>query len=627
MTQGPSPREPIRFGPFEVLPGSFDVSRSGTRLHIQEQPYRVLLVLLEHAGEIVTHEQLKAALAPSAEYGDFDHMIRISINKLRSIFSDSASSPRYIETVHGHGYRFIAPLDRPLRPKVGPPVEPEPRPAVAEPTAQPRLRRWRIRALIFSVSLGIIVIAVVLLLVVSAPWDPRPIRSLAVLPLVNLSGDPNQQYLTDGLTEELISNLSGIPGLRVISRTSVMHYREGNTPLNTIARELGVDAVVEGSLQRSENRVRVNVRLVRTSGEQTIWTQSYNREIKDVLSLRDELTATIADQVDIALGPRRSPAGENPRVIKPEAYEAFLRGKYWEHKQQFAKAVENYREAVKIDPSYAQAYASLAHAASTISYRQGLPPSSVSILAGTKAMQLDPDLAEAHTNIGDLKFFWDWDWAAGEAEFRRAIELDPKSVEARSQYGTALWMLGRDQQAESELKYALQLDPLSSSVHLEYVNLLRNRGDYQGALQHLKQILDRDTNHAAVYTTLGETDESLNRHKEAIEAYLQGDSKNGFNVQQIAALRQAYNARGLRGYWTKRLELGQTNNQDHEIPLTETAAMYVHMGDYDRAVEMLEEAYVRRSPLLVSIRSDPEWAPLRSDARYKAIIHRMNFQQ
>lgn len=468
-------------------------------------------------------------------------------------------------------------------------------------------------------------------------WDhssgasrPSQIRSLAVLPLANLSGDPEQDYFADGITEELITDLAQVKALRVISRTSVMRYKRTNLSLPEIGQELHVDAVVEGSVQRSGNRVRISAQLIQTSTDRHLWAETYERDLKDVLSLRDELASAIARKIQIEISPQEKARLSRTQSVVPEAYVAYLKGKHLADRMDpdsLTKAMEFFEQAVQKDPTYAAAWAALAHADFLSSFKSELPPSDRFIPAMNKAMELDNGLAEAHMVFADVTFHEQWKWTEGLSEFRYATELDPGSIDAQQHYALCLWQLGRFDAAVQEMQRALQIDPLSPGVNLSYASVLRDAHRDAEAIEQYKKTIELEPGYAPPHRELGFLYEDLGRHDDAVEAYLRYENLGVHDSERAAALEQALHSGGLRSYWKKTLDLLQEDANHKYVGPIAFASVYVRLGDKDNAMKFLEQAYQQRNPQLTWLKSQRLWGPLRSDPRFQNLLIRMNFPE
>ncbi len=414
----------VRFGVFEVDLRSGELRKQGLKIKLQGQPIQILALLLERPGDVVTREEIQKKLWPADTFVDFEHGLNAAIKKLRAALGDSADSPRFVETLHGRGYRFIAPVEG----CPAPPISPSP-PAPAGGT-------FARRALpVAGTALAVVgLVAVLIGLNVGGLREqllsgvaPGQITSLAVLPLENLSGDPEQEYFADGMTEALIGELGRIWALRVISRTSVMQYKKAKKPLSEIARELDVDAVIEGSVLRAGKQVRITVQLMRAEPEEQLWSQSYQRDISEILALQYEVARAIAREIKIALTPEEQTRLAIASSVNPGAHESYLQGRYHlatETNDGMELAIEYFQQALEKDPNYALPYAGLAEAY-LLGRTRGLQPRNAAITrakaAAEKALEMDPALGKAHTSLALIRYWHDWDWSGAERAFKRAI--------------------------------------------------------------------------------------------------------------------------------------------------------------------------------------------------------------
>ncbi|HEY6344744.1 MAG TPA: winged helix-turn-helix domain-containing protein [Bryobacteraceae bacterium] len=439
----------VRFGPFEFDPHTGELRKYGIRIKIQGQPVELLAILIEQPGELVTREDLEKRLWPADTHVDFEHSLNAAMKRLRVALGDSAQAPRFVETIARRGYRFIAPVSQ-----AGEAIQPGgnvPQAAVLDP--QPaRHRRFVVVA---AATTAFVVALLAGGAILASRGDalrrrivPVPIRSLAVLPLANLSGDRDQDYFVDGLTDLLRQNLQGIGSLRVISRTSSMHYRGTGRPLPDIARELNIDAIVDGSVLRSGDRVRVSVELIQASTDKHLWSNSYEGDLRDVLALQATVAGRIAEEIRVTLTPPDRARLARARVLNPEAYEAYSKGRFFWNKrtsEDLKKAIGFFQEAIDKDPEYARAYDGLADCWLPLGWYGFLAPSATFPQAKdaiAKALTLDDSLAEAHTSLAFVDVYYDRDWIAAEREFRRGTELNPNYANGHHWYAEFLSLVG-----------------------------------------------------------------------------------------------------------------------------------------------------------------------------------------
>src|ERR1700719_1033782 len=516
----------VRFGTYEVSLQSGEVRKSGLRIRVQQQPIKLLEILLERPGEVVTREELRSRVWPDESFGDFDQALNIAVAKLRSALGDSAENPRFIETLPKRGYRFIADVSvvdadaRPKRPESAaedlPGLERKTEPADKFQSTglavAPKRRPWPTHRVLVALPL-------VLSLAILAAWLFRPrgraptgIRSLAVLPLENLSGDASQNYFADGMTDELITDLAQISALRVISRTSVMVYKGVRKPLPQIARELNVDAVVEGTVLRSGDQVRITAQLIEASTDKPLWSQSYEGEVRDTLALQNRVAGAIADQIRINLTPQEQSALKKVKVVNPEAYESYLKGRYFWNKRTadgLKAALAYFKQATEEDPKYARAYSGLADTYALMGDWQYavIPPKEAfpkAKVAALKALELDSALGEAHNSLAFVLDGFDWDFDSAGKEFQRAIELNPGYATAHHWYAWHLSLLGRYDDAIAEMRKAESLDPLSLIINADLAEILVLAHSYDESIRQSRKTIDMDPNFALAHNQLAQ---------------------------------------------------------------------------------------------------------------------------
>ncbi len=502
----------------------------------------------------------------------------------------------------------------------------------AAPIAPPR-RRFLAR----KVLLGVAVLLVVVLGAI-AVWVARrqgdsaaePIRSLAVLPLANLSGDPQQEYFADGMTEELITELSKIGALKVTSRTSVLRYKGTQKPLPEIARELKVDALVEGSVLRSGDRVRITAQLIRAATDQHLWAESYDRDLRDVLALHSEVARAIAQRIRVTVTPAEQARLAAARPVIPEAHEAYLRGRYFAAKferEPLLKARDYLQQAIDKDPTYAPAYAELSHVciklsgATTTARTAGVL--SQARAAAEKAMELDPTLAQAHTVLGLVSVAADWNLPKGFQELERGVELAPDSADALIHASWARIFQGRTQEARAATEHALEVEPLNLEISALSGQVFAILRDYDRAIQQLHQTLEIDPAFPRAYAALARVYAAKGMYAEAVRAHQKWMSLTGATPQQIAALGDAFARGGERGYWMWQLdELNKAAGQGADEP-GERASLYAVLGEKEKAFACLEKAYQERDNSLFFVLFGYRFDSIRSDSRFQGLLRRL----
>jgi TolB-like protein/DNA-binding winged helix-turn-helix (wHTH) protein/Flp pilus assembly protein TadD len=633
------PTSVVRFGTFEVSFQTGEVRKGGLRVKVQQQPLKLLEALLERPGEVVTREDLRARIWPEASFGDFDQAVNIAVAKLRSALGDSAENPRFIETLPKRGYRFIGDVTV---------VEPEPRPPepVAAPATVPgqtttadaeatsvtdrksRRSGWLILALI--VLLGSTALAVWLLGLRS--HAPAKIRSIAVLPLENLSGDPAQNYFADGMTDELITDLAQIRALRVISRTSVMAYKGARKPLPTIARELNVDAIVEGTVQRSGDRVRITAQLIDASTDKHLWSQSYEGEFRDTLALQNRVASEIADQIRINLTPQEQAALKTAKLVNPQAYESYLKGRYFWNKRTpdgLSSALAYFNQAIEEDPKYAESYSGLADTYAlmgdwqyaVMTPKEAFPKAKDAAL---KAIELDPTLGAAHTSLAYVLDGFDWDFQLGGKEFERAVELSPGYATAHHWYAWHLALVGRNQEAIDEMKKAESLDPLSLIINADMAELLVITGAYDEAIKQSQKTIEMDPNFALAHNQLGQAYLGKRMYPQAVAELQTAVRLSGGSPISTANLARAYILSGNKSEALKLLDDLKQRSQPGHSNAAEIAMIYASLGDANEAMKSLEKGYEERFNPGVLLR--PGFDSLRSDPRFQDLLHRIGLK-
>jgi TolB-like protein/Flp pilus assembly protein TadD len=586
---------------------------------------------------------LRGRLWPTESFGDFDQALNIAIGKLRGALGDSAENPRFIETLPKRGYRFVADvsvLDADARPRRLESIagdltgsqekkktEPEHTPQVAGLAVAPNRGPWPTRRVTVAVALVLSLSIVAVWLFRSRGPAPAGIRSIAVLPLENLSGDASQNYFADGMTDELISDLAQISALRVISRTSVMVYKGARKPLPQIARELNVDAVIEGTVLRSGDQVRITAQLIEASTDKHLWSQSYGGELRDTLALQNRVASAIADQIRINLTPREQAALKSAKAVNPEAYESYLKGRYFWNKRtgdSLKIALAYFKQAIEEDPNYAKAYSGLADTYALLgdwqyavmTPKEAFPKAKA---AAIKALELDNTLGEAHNSLAFVLDGFDWDLDAGGNEFQRAIELNPGYATAHHWYAWHLTLLGRFDEAIAEMRKAENLDPLSLIINADLAELLGLAHSYDESIRQSLKTIEMDPNFALAHNQLAQAYLQKHMYSEAIAELQKAVKLSGDSPTCMANLARAYIASGKRSEAVKLLDdLKKRSNPGYSYA-AEIAMIYASMGDNDQAMSWLEKGFEERFNPGVLLR--PGFDPLRSDPRFQNLLH------
>jgi TolB-like protein/DNA-binding winged helix-turn-helix (wHTH) protein/Flp pilus assembly protein TadD len=636
MSATAQPEERIRFGEFHLNLRTRELQKNGDTFDLQEQPFLVLTTLLEHSGELVTRGQLIEKLWPSDTFVDFEHSLNKAVKRLREALEDSAEEPRFIETLPRRGYRFIGTAMR----VANPPANPE------EGTASPAAavvhepRGWLGRRMSLMLGLAVVAIAAAALFWVSArrgyfrgsPALEGPIRSLAVLPLENLSGDAAQDYFADGMTDELITDLGQISALRVISRTSVMQYKGAHKSLPRIAKELNVDAVVEGTVVHSGDRVRITAQLIDAQADKHLWAQSYEGELRDVLGLQNRVARAIVDQIRVKLTLEQKATLENFRAVNPRAHELYLEGRYFSEKdadEGFQKAIVLFRQAIAQQSDHALAYVGLANAYVRLGHTLALAPQNAfpeAKAAALKALEIDDNIAEAHTAVGQAMFLYDWDFGGADKEFQRAIALNPSSVGAQSAYASFLNAMGRPDEAVAHERMALQLDPVSLFAIEGLSAQLYWARRYDEAAELARKSMEMDPHRVGGHFWLGvaleqkhDFPESIARLERAVE--LSNDKWGAAFVAHARAL--SGDKAGARKILA---DLEQRSGHEYVSPWW-MAIVYPDLGDKETGFFWLEKAYQGREHDLVFSKVWPMFDSLRSDPRYLDLMRRVGLPE
>ena len=614
----------VRFGDCELDLQTGELCRNGTSLRLQPQPAKILTMLVSRAGEVVTRQELAQEVWGSDTFVDFEQGLNFAIRQIRAALEDDPETPRFLETLPKRGYRFTAPVsNEAARAAVGSPAPV----GLSSPDPRKVIPRYAFAFLIIAATAAVLMFAIGwrhLHQPQSGAANSPAIASLAVLPLHNLSRDPDEEYFSDGMTDELITELAKVGKLRLISHTSVERYKETKRPLPEIARELGVDAVVEGTVMRSGNRVRITAQLIDARSDQHLWAQSYERDLRDVLALQDEVAQRIATEIGINLTTGEQARLASPRVVDPAAHEAYLRGNfYWSRLNcdGSRKGLEYFQQAVAKDPHFAPAYVGVAQAYFTLG-DWGCSPREVfakSKSAALKATELDPGLGPAHAWLGILAFFYEWEWQNAEKELKQAIELDPSYVPAHLSYAVFLVTMARRDEGFAELKRARELDPTSELTNMMSVHVLYLARQYDQAIEQAKTAVDLYPGSNGTYFWLGASYERKSMYEQASAAFLQADALDGASPRDLDALRNAYRKSGIRGFWQQEIVRANGNKSD----ACWATIAYAHMGERERTLESLNLAFEQHCTVLRMVIIDPVYDSLRNDPRFKALITRL----
>ncbi len=627
----------IRTGLFEIDLCAGDLHKAGRRVPLQEQPFRVLAMLLERPGEVVTREELQTRLWPADTYVGFDEGLNTAIRKLRVAFDDSADNPRFVETLPRRGYRFVAPVHDagapfPLLPPKG-----------AAAGATPRTRSGRRKMLAAVVAPALLLVAAIGIYLgrsrSSTAIAPKRLM-LAVLPFQNMSNDPQQDYFSDGLTEETITDLGQLSPehLGVIARTSAMSYKHTNKTVSQIGRELGVDYILEGSVRREGGEARVSAQLIRVSDQTHLWAQNYQRHLHDLLQIENELGTVIARQVQINLTPQQEIDLSKIRTADPDAYDLYLKGRfYWNERNPAAikESIRYFQQAATKDPDFALAYVGLADAYNignimgAFSPKDSLP---LAKAAATEALSLDPSLAEAHAALGMELSHYEFDFPGAQKEFLRAIELNPNSAYAHLFYSNCyLAPMGRMAEAIAENEKALELDPLSLPINNFMAMTYMFAGDYEKSYQQFQHTIAMDPTFPLAHEYFSFLLKMMGRYEEGIDEHEKAELLSGASPKdataEAASMLQAFKTGGQHGLWQKNIELilaAQKRSGNDFVSAGVVASVYALSGDRDSAFKWLDQAYTERDGEDITLlKCDPSFKNLRGDPRFADLLRRM----
>lgn len=619
----------ICFGGFELDVANYELRRSGRIIKLERQPMELLILLTENGGRLVKRDEIICRLWGANTVLDTDQSINSSIRKIRSALRDDSDHPKFIATVVGKGYRFIAPLKTDLATRLSQSIVDDPRPASAPATGDipntPSVAEQRNPRVLLMSSIAMFVavcIGIWLFYQLANPAAPG-IHSIAVLPLSNLSADKEQEYFSEGMTDAIITDLAQASGLRVISHTTTNTYEHTKKSLGEIARELRVEAIVEGTVVRSHNRVRVTAQLIRTMDDRHLWADSYEGDLGDILWLQNQVASDIALKVKARLAPTRM---EKVRPVQPRSYEAYLRGLYFFDRRYAEKSAECFRQALAIDSGYAPAYAGLAQALASESVMgiaspyEVMPPARE---AARHALEIDPRSSEAYTALGHIGIVFDWDWKAAERNLRRAIDLSPNYSLAEVFYGFYFGCLGNHDEAVTHTRRALELDPLSFFCNRMYGSALYMARRYDESLLQLRRTEELHDLPGVIENWISWIDEQQRNYDGAVNADLR--SLEGEPVTDLALFRQAYAGGGWKRYWRARLNRDLLHASEQCVPF-DLSLDYLRLDNSEEAFRWLSRAVDQRCVWVAWLRSDPKLDPLRSDARFQKFLAQMNLK-
>ncbi len=645
----------LHFGVFEVDLKACELRKHGLRLKLPEQPFQVLIVLLEKPGEIVTREELRDRLWPGDTFVDFDHGLNNAVMRLREVLGDASENPRFVETIPRRGYRFIAPVVGSALPAAGaahPELEargvsvevttPKTVAAATSETSSEPASSERQSSPARLPILTAVTLAAAVLLAAGSIYRSRidanrtgraRNKSLIVLPIENLSGDKDQEYFADGMTDDLIANLAKIRSLRVISRSTAMAYKGTRKPLSQIAGELSVDAVFEGTVLRDGNRVRITAELVQVSTDRHLWAETYESQMGDILALQNRVSSAIVNEIRINLTPEdQERLARNPAVA-PEAYENYLKGRYyWNRRsdENLTKAIGYFEQATRQDPQYALAYAGLSDCYAVISSEIfGTMPAPEAAprakAAARRALEIDPKLSEAETSLATVKFNYDWDWSGAAAGFAKSIQDNPSYATAYQRYSLYLMAMGRPEESFAQINKARELDPLSISINFSLGWRLYMARQYDRAIQQLRNTLEMDPSYELAHLVLGLSYAQKGDFGLAIPELRKAVELSHGTPLMISALANAYARSGNKPEAERFLADLISESKKQYVSPYYFALIYVGLGKPETAIDWLEKAFADRSNGLVFLKVEPELDNLRSNPRFVALQQKLYF--
>jgi TolB-like protein/DNA-binding winged helix-turn-helix (wHTH) protein/Tfp pilus assembly protein PilF len=611
----------VLFGEFELDLASGELRRGGQRLALQDLPFRVLGQLVTHPGEVVSREALTAHLWPGQTFIDTDVGLNTAVRKLRAVLGDDSDAPRYIETLPRRGYRLLVPVA----------VAPEPGEATTGPSgAPPAGLADRTSRRVKLAAVAVIIAAITAMVAMGVRQHLQSVagpRTIAVLPLANLSRDPAQQYFADGMTDALITELGRERRLRVISRTTMQRYRATTSSLREIAGELDADVLVEGAVLRSGDRVRITAQLI-DADDTHLWAQSYDGDLRDVLKLQRTIAGEIARHVvaEVAESPGTAVPGQDTRV-NPAAYDAYLVGRFHLAKFNGDKAASYFERAIAIDPGYAAPHAGLADAYVLLGANALMPMDEAmpkARAAAQRALELDPAQASAHGALGLILQSYDWNWKEAEAQYRRALELNPGDVEVHLRYAWMLRLLRRPEESLAETRKAIELDPLSARAYTLLCSHQMLANQLDAAVASCRHAVELDETLLLAAIGLSEAYRAKGMYKEWAEEWqrnvlVRGDKEQ---AQLVARVFAREGGAGLERLAARNMEA--QCKADSGMPGEVCAAFHAQAGDLDTAFRELERAFEHHSPFLPAVDLDPRAAALRADKRYAAFRERLN---
>ena len=627
-----STRPRLRFGVFECDLETRELRKSGVRIRLQEQPFRVLEALIESPGRVVSREELRQRLWPSDVYVDFDRSLNKSIARLRDTLSDSAEAPRYIETMPRRGYRFVAEVSTANGANGSGGIAVSGEPAEGDTTASDvanrqrsssRWRAWTMVALVLLATLAT-------WLTTRTPATPRGERGIVVRPLRNLSGDPSQEYLSDGLSEALVTSLGKLGSVRVISLTTAMQYKQRNVTVPQMAKELNVDLVLEGSVSKSGDQIRVALNLIDGRSDQHLWAETFDGDKAGIFLLQSQIGRAVADRVPAIMNlPRSQKSGSEQRTVTAAAYDQYLRGRYFgsrHDKASLLKSIEHFQAAIAAQPDYAEAYAGMANTYVILSGMYWPPHDAMpkAKAAAQRALELKKDLPEVYSALGFVDLMYEWNWAEAERYLTTAIALNPSQAQAHSALAGLLVSQGRKDEGVAEALHAAQLDPLSAELSFDVESWFFEARRWDLLDAQAKKDMEIDPTFSLAHAMRAEAMARTHQPDFLREAELA--EKNAEDPFALAAVGDVYVLAGKRQDAARILSKMEEIGKQQYMCRFELAAMQTSLGRLDAAFEELEQAYRDHADCMPFLRVDVRLDALRQDSRFSSLLERMRLK-
>ena len=611
----------FRFNDFELDTSSYQLRRGGVPAKIEKMPLDLLFLLVKRAGELVPRNDIQRAIWGDGVFVDVEPAINTVIRKVRQALRDDADQPRFIETVVGKGYRFIAPVV----------VEEAGSDRHSQPEAPFVWRGIAAAALLLVLTAGsVLFITRGAWRASEAPASTAAIRAIAVLPLDNLSGDPTQDWFAEAMTDELITDLAKVSSLKVISRGSTAQFKGTHRPLPEIGRTLHVDALVEGSVVRSGGHIRVTAQLIEVATDRHLWAESYDRDLRDVLTLQKQVASIIASAIRVTLTPGERTQLAAPQPTNPDAYLAYIKGRYyWNQRTEPAlnSGIESFRAALAVDPTFAEAHAGIADCYTALGYGSYLPPKTAFENARTSARQaiaLNPNVADAYASLAYVKLYYDWDFAGAEKEFQRALSLNPNSVTAHDWYSVYLTAMERFEEAQKEIARAQELDPLAAAINTDAGFVSYYAGRYDAAAKQLRATIEMSPGFPLAHLWLGRTYQEQERYEDASREYAATAAVVGDWPVTMAAIGNLEGLSGNRPAADQVLSRLIAQSRHKYVTPYGLGLVYAAVGDDARAFAALRQAVEDRSNWLVWLKLDRRWGQLRKDPRFTELLQQLH---